>query len=129
MPVNFYIDSEQNDIFCWEFIGTWTAEEVIRLHDRSNDMARERAPLPIFSIVDLRQSAPPPVSVFSGLATVNRNGAENWVMSILIVEEGLWLRLLRLALRTNSELRKRYRIAGSVEEAYQMIQVARSRFV
>ncbi|MEM6529548.1 MAG: hypothetical protein AAF653_14720 [Chloroflexota bacterium] len=129
MPIRFYIDTEQTDIFRWEFTSTWTADEVMQLHDHSNDLAAQRAPLPVYSIVDLRESAPPTVSVFSGLAMIDRNGADNWLLCVVVVERGIWLRLFKLALQTNRELRDRYRIAGSIREAYDIIRLARSQTV
>ncbi|MEM6282650.1 MAG: hypothetical protein AAF787_10695, partial [Chloroflexota bacterium] len=63
------------------------------------------------------------------LAMIDRNGADNWLLCVVVVERGIWLRLFKLALQTNRELRDRYRIAGSIREAYDIIRLARSQTV
>ncbi|MEL7233303.1 MAG: hypothetical protein AAGK74_02325, partial [Chloroflexota bacterium] len=92
MPVKFYIDPDHDDIFRWEFAGKWTADEYFALDHIAGEKVREMAPRLTYSIVDLRQSAPPPGNVFAGLAVTERNGPDNWVMTVLVVKQGIWLR-------------------------------------
>ena len=117
MPIDLYVDPNDDNILRWKFSGTWTLEKYFPLNEQANQMVIERAPTPVYVIVDLIESAPPPPRFFEGLSQTNERGPDNWAVTFMVAENQMYARLMELAYRLDRNLQQRYYVVGSMEEA------------
>jgi hypothetical protein len=127
MPIEFWSDPDDECLFHWKFTGRWTTRNYIALNEQSYDRARECSPQPVDVIVDLLESAAPPPGVMMHIVTTDAEWPENWRVSVLVTESVLINSLVHLAGHMSENVRQRFRVAASMEEAHAYIQALRTR--
>lgn len=125
MPIEFWIDPDHHDVFRWKFSGKWTPEEYYTTNRQVIERIKERAPEPVYAIVDMTESSAPPTNFLGGLSASDRQGAENWKMTVIVTESPLITSLIQVGSRINKNLSQRFALARTLEEAYENIQAVR----
>ncbi|NDJ61771.1 MAG: hypothetical protein GYB67_11640 [Chloroflexi bacterium] len=124
MPIDFWIDPEQPDLFRWKFTGGWTLSEYFPINDRANRLVIERAPNPVYVIVDMLETDAPPDGFLSGLSSTNNRGPDNWVLTVIVAQSRLYTSLLEVARKADKRIMQRYRVVRSLEDAHTAIAAA-----
>jgi hypothetical protein len=125
MPINFWIDPNDDCLFHWRFTGRWTTSRYITLNEQAYHLVRERSPQPVDVIVDLCESAAPPPGMLMHIVTSDAQWPSNWRVSVLVTKSVMIGSLINLARHMSENVQQRYRVAESIDEAYGYIQSLR----
>ncbi len=126
MPIKFYADPDHPDIFHWKFTGRWTPEEFFPLNAEANRQVSAIAPTPVYEIVDMRESGPLPPNILGVLTQADMGGVDNWTMSVIVSESGLYKIILNVAHKVYPRLSARFQLVYAVDDAMRIIEEARA---
>ncbi len=119
-----WADEAQTIVF-YDFDEHWTWDEVRAAVERG--LALEHGvTYRVDAIIDASRSGPPPANVFGELMKIVQDHPDNLYVSVFVTRSSVVTTIIELVRRFSNKARRYYRVVPTVDEAYQLIDVARN---
>ncbi|GAB4513621.1 MAG: hypothetical protein OHK0046_14560 [Anaerolineae bacterium] len=124
MAVMLYWDDDEQTILRFDFEANWTWEDYYRVHPQAREMALSKDHT-VYKLVDIQRSTNAPPNALTHLRNLADKQEPNAGITIFVTRN----RFLRVLYQTGMALKgnfaKYYRVASTIEEAYDMIADAK----
>lgn len=121
MGIRLFWDDDATDIIHWEMEPLWDMGDVRETNETALRWFAERAPLPIYVIVDLSASKSIPSHFMSSVASVSRNSPPNWVFTVIVAPDDTVRDLFTIGARLDTLIADKYHLVSSMDEAEALI--------
>lgn len=123
-----WFDAEKKDIVRYEFVGTWTWDDLYAAMNEVNNLLATVDHM-VYVIVDFRQGRGVPGGALTHMRSGTMRAADNWGGGVFLGINSFLQALVNTFIKMYPRLGERYHTASSLEEALMIIDVWRSKLL